>query len=163
MGYTKESGFTLVELLVVLGIIGVLSGAMAMTFDLVTKTNSMAMEQSNALIQVHMAGSWISKDVKSAYELLLTPELCSMNCRKGANFDNYTITYKIDGSTLKRTSQGLLPVGEPQTITIARFIDPATSFVLDPGGNTGTFTVTAHNNQSSSDNITRIYKLKVGY
>ena len=165
MGYSKESGFTLIELLVAVGIIGVLSGALAMTFGLVMKTSAMAMEQNSALSQVHMAGSWISRDMKNAYTFnrLPLPEVCSMNCREGAAFDNYTITYKIEDSVLLRTRQKLDPVGENETITVARFIGAAT---FDPAVSTEKYrklTITADSNQSNSDNITRIYKLKMGY
>jgi len=168
-GHRKEHGFTLIELLVVMGIIGVLSAAAALTFGVVMKISPSAMEQNSELSQVHMAGSWISRDMKNAYYFSISTPVCSMKCREGENFDEYNIAYKIEDRTLKRTSEQLdgagLPGGNPVTITVARFIDAAT-FILDPADSTGRYyklTVVADNNQSNSDNITRIYKLKWGY
>jgi len=167
MGYSQKHGFTLIELLVVMGIIGVLSAAAALTFSVVMKVSPIAMEQNSELSQVHMAGSWISRDMKNAYYFSISTPVCSMKCREGENFDEYNIEYKIEDRTLKRTSEQLdgagLPGGNPETITVARFIDAATFAPADSTGRYYKLTVMADNNQSNSDNVTKVYKLKWGY
>jgi len=166
MGYSKESGFTLIELLVVVGIVGVLSTAAALTFNVVMKISPSAMEQNSELSQVHLAGSWIARDMKNAYTFTPgPPDLCSMTCREGASFDNYTITYSIADNALMRTRLKLDPVGEPETAIVARHIDAAnTGFIpADSSGNYYKLTVTADSNPSNAEGVTRIYKLKWGY
>jgi prepilin-type N-terminal cleavage/methylation domain-containing protein len=167
LDYREEHGFTLIELLVVMGIIGVLSAAAALTFGVVMKISPSAMEQNNELSQVHLVGSWISSDMKNAYYFSISTPVCSMKCREGANFDEYNITYTIEDSVLIRTRQKLNPVGQLETMIVARSIDADhTGFILDPADSTGKYyklTVMADSNQSNADNITRIYKLKWGY
>ena len=59
-------GFTLLELIIILSIIGGVSAVMAMTFSEATKVTSSDMAQALVLAQVHQASDWIAKDVASA-------------------------------------------------------------------------------------------------
>jgi prepilin-type N-terminal cleavage/methylation domain-containing protein len=139
MGYRKQNGFTLIELLVTMAILGFVSAAMAMTFSVVTKVSTEAMGQNQALTEVHMAGSWISRDVQNAKtgkELKTTAELqatdnkalCFMQCSvwdsAAKSFKQYTdnITYRIDNGMLIRTNQPENGGTITQT-TIAHYIE----------------------------------------
>jgi prepilin-type N-terminal cleavage/methylation domain-containing protein len=173
MGYTKRSGFTLVELLIVVAIMGVLSAAAAMTVSLVMKTSTTAMEQNRELGEVHMVGSWISRDMKNAVEILETTELCSMQCdvwddtAQGFLPGHENVEYRIEDGVLKRKNW---PQDNPalvETITVAQFINAAdTTFMPEPGDVSGKFyklAVTADYNESVPGSVTRVYKIKRGY
>jgi len=128
MGYGKQSGFTLVELLVVIAIVGFLGVIMTMAFSAVTKTSTLASGQNMALNQVHLAGSWISRDVRNAITGTVknTTGLCTMICSKwnGTSFsttENETITYSISDHILTRTSKvGVKPA---TNVDVAKYID----------------------------------------
>ena len=163
MGYGKQNGFTLVELLVVLAILGFLSAAMAMTFNVVTKTSTMAAGQNMALNQVHLAGSWISRDVRNAIEGTVdntTPLLCKMECYgwNGTTFrtENVTITYSIDSNRiLKRTST----VGG--SYDVARFIDSTgTTFTCENSTENKYFKLTVKANYNNGSIFEKVYKIK---
>jgi prepilin-type N-terminal cleavage/methylation domain-containing protein len=167
MCYSKRSGFTLVELLIVISIMGVLSAAAATTVSLVMNTSTTAMGQNRELGEVHMVGSWISKDMKNATAVQTTvgDTLCSMQCSVGEGFATENVTYLLDSGerTLKRTSQ--LGSDPPKTITIARSIDgDSTIFTCE---NTSTkyynLTVTADYDNVGNPGVTRVYKISRGY
>jgi prepilin-type N-terminal cleavage/methylation domain-containing protein len=172
MGYSKQNGFTLVELLVVLSIIGVLSTAIAMTIGVVMKTSTTAMEQNSALSQVHMAGSWISRDLKNADASEDISEtagdlLCSMTCyvwdEVAQEFREVpeTVEYRKEGGELNRKSWPNDTPALVKTSTVAQFLDDAnTSFVSDPIGSGGPYyklTVTA------VPGVTKVYRIMRGY
>lgn len=186
VGNSKRNGFTLIELLVVIAIIGVLSAAVALTFSVVTKVSSQAMEQNSALSQVHMAGSWISKDmknvvkdevpglVKATDELSATDNtlLCFMQCyawdslNNGFAAVNVNVTYRIVNGILTRKSQPANGSAPETIITIAQYIEGpglgTTYFVQadDDPDHYYTLTVTADYNNA---HITKIYKIMRGY
>jgi prepilin-type N-terminal cleavage/methylation domain-containing protein len=167
MSYSKRGGFTLVELLIVISIMGVLSAAAAMTVSLVMKTSTTAMGQNRELGEVHMVGSWISRDMKNATVVQTTVggTLCSMQCLVGEGFATENVTYLLDSDerSLKRWSQ--LGSDPPKTITIARSIDGGgTTFTCE---NLTTkyynLTVTADYNEVGNPGVTRVYKINRGY
>jgi len=180
MGYSKQNGFTLIELLVVIAIVGVLSAAVAMTFGIVTTVSTTAMGQNRALSQVHMAGSWISRDVQNAKagkELKTTAELqatdnkalCFMQCSvwdsSAQSFKTYAdnVTYRIDNGILTRTSQPENGGAFTQA-TIAHYIEgpSETSTYFSPENSTNKYfilTVTANYNGSSFEKVYKINKV----
>lgn len=172
--YTKKGGFTLVELLIVISIIGVLTAAAATTVSVVMKTSTTAMEQNRELGEVHMAGSWISRDMKKArsgHDFVQTTAgstLCSMQCYVGEGFITENVTYLIDigERSLKRRSQPGDGSAPATTITIARLIAGpglTTTWFSKITDNYYNLTVTADYNGSIPGSVTRIYKMKQGY
>jgi|GEM_PF-792416 type II secretory pathway pseudopilin PulG len=149
-------GFTLLELIIILSIIGGASAVMAMTFSEATRLTSSDVAQAIVLAQVHEAGVSIAKDVASADNITaVSPgNLCSMTCYQwsGSAFTRGTVTYTITNGNLLRNGN-----------YIAQYIDPAsTSFIkVTPTvteNNTYLLTIRAAKslgtNKYASDNIT---------
>lgn len=109
---SERGGYTLLELLVVLAILGLTTAVTAMTIGIalnITATNS---AQSILLCDVYQAASWISKDVLSADNI--TPDngtvLCSLKRYAWNGADNITnitqIDYVVSNSQLLRKVNG---------------------------------------------------------
>ena len=68
----NEKGFTLLELLAVIGISGIITGVMSMTIIMMMKVSAQSNDYAVALQQVQNAGYWITRDVMMAQTV--TPE-----------------------------------------------------------------------------------------
>ncbi len=161
MRYKAEGGFTLVELLVVIGILGFLSAAMVMTFGVITKTSSTAAGQNMALSEVHMAGNWISRDVVNAIAHTVQPTaggtLCSMqtyawNSSTGI-FDQLAVIYVIADGILTRQ------VGSDPAIQVARYIVPAATTFTCEDNATRYFRLTVRAEYNGTG-VTEVYRIK---
>jgi len=64
-----EKGFTLIEVLVVVGILGAIMGVMAMTVGIMPKVSGESNDQAIALRQVQNAGYWITRDAQRAQNI----------------------------------------------------------------------------------------------
>jgi prepilin-type N-terminal cleavage/methylation domain-containing protein len=151
-----QRGYTLIELLVTIGILAAISGVMALTFSMATNITRTDTAQSIILSQVHQAAAWISRDVQSA--TIVTPvnsgtRLLSLKRSNwnGTAFDNNTQVYYdiAAGGVMTRTlsdSQGT------KVANVAQFIsypDSNTSFTKGPS--------------TVAENNTYILKLKASY
>jgi len=148
-----QQGFTLVELLIIIAIMGVITGVMALTFSLATNITRTDSAQSIILTQVHQASAWISRDVQSATTVtpvnsptkLLSLKRFSWN---GTTFEtNAQVDYDIaSNGTMTR----ILTDSQGTRVTqVAQFIDypdPNTSFMKGPS--------------TAAENNTYILKLK---
>jgi prepilin-type N-terminal cleavage/methylation domain-containing protein len=161
MVYKKQNGFTLVELLVSLAILGFVSAAMAMTFDVVTKTSTVAMGQNRALSEVHTAGSWISRDVVSSLANTVQPTsgntLCSMQSyvwnSSTQAFELPVIKYQIINGILTRK------IGSNPALQVAQFIDGAATTFTCADNTTKYFTLTVRSEYNGTS-VTEVYKMK---
>ncbi|MFA7247599.1 MAG: type II secretion system protein [Dehalococcoidia bacterium] len=127
-------GFTLIEVLVMIAILGAITGIMAMTFGMVTRTIATNTAENLMMSQVNQAANWIAKDVESSSSVSTDDGtvLCSMqryvwdgNEISGST----TVEYIVIGGILLRRVDG----GAGQTV--AQFIaypDADTTFVQAP-------------------------------
>jgi prepilin-type N-terminal cleavage/methylation domain-containing protein len=162
-GLIRQRGFTLVELLIVIAVVGLVTGVMAMMFSLVAKISSKSTSQNIVLSQVQQAGSWLSRDIMSADNVTLYASgtrLCKIGRYQWNGTDNITsaiIDYDIINNKLTRT------VEPGQTRLIAQFISPhgsgtdLTASASASENNTYIFTVTSF--YGTSDNFSRVYKM----
>ena len=161
-GLVRQRGFTLVELLVVIAVIGLVTGVMAMMFSLVTKVSTTSTSQNIVLSQVQQAGSWLSRDIMSADNVTLYTSgtrLCKIGRYQWNGTDNITsaiIDYDITNNKLTRT------VEPGQAQIIAQFISPhgsgtdLTASTLLTENNTYIFNVQSIYSTSS---FSRVYKM----
>jgi prepilin-type N-terminal cleavage/methylation domain-containing protein len=107
-----DKGFTLIELLVVIAIMAFLTGAIAMTFNLVTNVSANSTEQYMVMSQVQVAGSTIAKDIASSCNVTAGSAgnwHCSMSRYMWNGTDNVTTTpvdYIISNGVLTRRVNG---------------------------------------------------------
>lgn len=159
----KQHGFTLVELVVIIGILSIISAILAQTFVVVTRVNSMATSQNKLVIQTHTAANWISGDVESALKGSVTAgtgnTLCSMRRYQWNGADNITdntsITYQVNNNILTRQ------VGSNTAQQIAQFILASGTTFAAENVTTGYYdlTVTASDNSSSYSEVFKMNQL----
>jgi len=104
---TTEKGFTLLEVLVTLAILGAIMGVMSAAVIVIMKTSSQNNEWNVNIRQVQNAGHWISQDALMA-QVVTTDSpgvfLALSWCDWNGN-DN-VVQYFFDGNTLKRQLNG---------------------------------------------------------
>jgi len=133
-----EKGFTLIEVLVVVGILGAIMGVMAMTVMTIMIVSPKSNDHVIALRQVQNAGYWISRDTQMAQNIhtnLTAPEFLILTWTdwdlSGGGNIYHSVTYTLedmpDGvKKLMRRHQD--SEGEDEQILIAEYI------YYDPGG-----------------------------
>jgi type II secretory pathway pseudopilin PulG len=131
----NQVGYTLIELIVIIAILGTITTVMAMTINMALKLTTADTAQNILLSQVHQAASWIAKDVASADNITTDSGtvLCSIKRYVWNQVDNITATttidYVVSNSNLLRKVNG-----SPGSI-VAQYIqypDTDTSFTIAP-------------------------------
>ena len=146
----NKQGFTLVELLVALAIVGVISGVMVNIISMVRNTTGESTAQSLMMSQVNQAANWIARDIESAGSVTGTSGnvLCAVTRYVWNGTDMGTsenISYEVtSGNILLRKVNGSAS-GTP----VAQFIS------YPPG--IGNYTIV------TSENNTYIIKLRSVY
>ena len=172
--HLDQRGFTLVEMLVVVALVGIIAAGIAMTISQVMAVNSRTSSHMVALRQVQQAGDRISKDVLQAQVVgfgddpVGTKFPLSLTWVDMDNTKN-EVTYTITADNRLRRHIKVTPAGEAPTPTeivtyIAQYIDvtinPDTTkpnTYLSPDGRFITFTVTATVGMRSE---TRVYEME---
>jgi len=146
----KQSGFTLVELLIAVAILGAIGGALSMAIVTIMKTTDSTKDQAVILQQVQNAGYWISRDVQMAEDV--SPgaggALVTVNQADGE------VAYVFDGTTLKRQ------LGGQETLVAQYIVVEDTSFVDDTEAgdarNKYRLTITASRGEAE---VERVYEI----
>jgi prepilin-type N-terminal cleavage/methylation domain-containing protein len=136
-----ELGFTLLELMIALGIMSIIGVTIAMTTATITKVTPKITSETVALYQAQNAGYWITRDVQTAQIVdpaPITGEFLILTLKVEGS-DDVSITYQLqnaaDGSKkLMRIRDGISmlvaehiyydPVGDPDSSTIVLAPDP---------------------------------------
>ena len=157
-----EAGFTLVELIVVIAVVGLVAGVMALMFNVVTKVSSESTSQNIVLSQVHEAGSWLTRDIVSSTNVTTytsgtrLAKIVRYLWNGSDNISTVVIDYDIINNKLLRT------VEPGQGKLIAQFISALGSgtglnkSAATSENNTYIFTVQSSYNNSS---FSRVYKI----
>lgn len=174
-----QRGFTLVEMLVVVTLVGIIAAGIAMTISQVMAVNSRTSNHMIALRQVQQAGDRVSKDVLQAVPGNVVhntgddPFYLRLAIRyfddDEQDFAQYTVIFRLDGHRLQREyyDDYVDHTSQPDIInTVAQYIvdydpakplEPGTSFrpAAEPGAYV--FTVTAEVGMRTE---TREYEVK---
>jgi len=123
----NQKGFTLIEVLVTVGILGAIMGVMAMTVVTIMIISPKSNDQVIALRQVQNAGYWISRDVLGAKEVSTTEAGVFLAIDWGT--DGYDVNYVFDeDNELRRKLNG----ASPGTLIAQYIVIDETSFEEDP-------------------------------
>ncbi|MCJ7791592.1 MAG: type II secretion system GspH family protein [Dehalococcoidia bacterium] len=159
-----QRGFTLIELVLVIGLTGIIAGGITLTIMQVFNMDARTRNDMIAVYQVRQAGKLVSQDilqaktvttgVSSGFPLTLT-------WTEGATGgDSHTVIYTLvdmPSGGLKRLQRNESVNGGSQTVTpVAEYINPAYTSCVWVGG-VLTFTVTATVGGQSE---TRVYEVK---
>ena len=132
----NQRGFTLVEVIIVLAIIGIVIGAATTTIVQVINGSSSTSNHMIAIRQVQNAGYWVSRDVQMAQEVEPTadPDGFPLTLRwtewadGGLNGDQHQVVYSLvdmpGGLAKLQRQHTCVPLGLDMTIIVAEFIDP---------------------------------------
>lgn len=134
----SEKGFTLIEVLITIGIMGAIMGVMSMTIIMFLIAGPESNDRTVAIRQVQNAGYWISRDVTGAGTITVdgdpaTPEFITLTIPLSSS-DNETVLYEFEDMAgglkkLVRTNQD-----SGNQILIAEYI------YYDPNGDPGNST-----------------------
>lgn len=148
----NQKGFTLIEVLVTIGILGAIMGVMSMTVVTIMKISSQSNDQITVLRQVQNAGYWISRDVQMAKEV--SPTEAGVFLAIDWDGDNYDVNYVFNGNELRRQLNGSTP-----GILIAQYIvgvGTDTTFTSPDSDNKCTLTIKAERGNAE---VTRVYEI----
>jgi prepilin-type N-terminal cleavage/methylation domain-containing protein len=126
----SQKGLTLIELLLVLGLTGIIGAVATMSIGQVFTSAAISNDQNTAINQVRNAGHWISRDVQMAQTV--TPDSGDSGfplILKWTDYggDEHRVVYALVGSELNREHYtNYDPVTNPDpdaTTFVAQFID----------------------------------------
>ncbi|HEX7365150.1 MAG TPA: type II secretion system protein [Dehalococcoidia bacterium] len=155
---TTEKGFTLIEVLVALAILGGIMAVASEAVVVLTRTSAQTNEWNINLRQVQNAGHWISRDALMA-QVVHTDTPGDLLDLSWSDWDgnNFNVEYILDGNTLTRQLDDGSIVSE---LFIAQFIDPIhTTCVWNDQDNRLIVTIRASLNGDGGRFVERIYEI----
>jgi prepilin-type N-terminal cleavage/methylation domain-containing protein len=67
----RASGFTIIEVIISIAIVGIISVAVASTIGMLYRVNASSLNRANAIRQVQNAGMWVTQDIQSAQTITI--------------------------------------------------------------------------------------------
>lgn len=155
-------GFTLIELIIVIGLTGIITAGITLTIMQVFNMDARTRDDMIAVYQVRQAGKLVSEDILEAQDVDTeddpgTPKLELLTLTWATNY-THEVIYTLEDNELWRSES--VNSGDPTMTRVAEYIDPdQTSCVPKPwvDGSVLTFTVTATVGEQSE---TRVYEVK---
>jgi prepilin-type N-terminal cleavage/methylation domain-containing protein len=97
--FRNEKGFSLLELLVAIGIVGLVGGGMTMTTATIVKITPQSNDHIIVLSQAQNAGYWITRDMFTAQAIDINPamgEFMNLSLTVVGDDEGNTISYRLD-------------------------------------------------------------------
>jgi len=163
---TTEKGFTLIEVLVTLAILGAIMGVMSAAVITIMRVHSQNTEWNVNLRQVQNAGHWISRDALMA-QVVSDNKTGVFLALSWSDWEgnSYDVDYVLNDNTLMRQLSVRHPDGstDNSTLLVAEYIVPA-STTCSWGGESGdenklTVTITASLHEPPRYAAERIYEI----
>lgn len=151
-----QSGFSLLELIIVVALTGLITAAITTTVFQVFNMNTRTANRMAAVSQVQQAGKLVSEDVLEALSVDTESELLKTT-RTGAGTNaTHVIIYALEGGELWRSES--IDGGDPIVTRVAEYIDSdPIKTRCDWDGTVLIFRVTA---KVGDESETREYKIK---
>ncbi len=151
--HKDEKGITLIELVVVLGVAGIITSAITMTFFQVFINNAHSTAHMTAVKQVENAIHWLNRDVQGAQSVNIAPSGFPLTLTWVEwNNKKQEVTYRLGdmGGGAKQLERQHVTydasgnvIGN-QTTLVARYIDPGSTMTnCQYSGGVFTYTITA--------------------
>jgi len=103
----SQEGFTLIETLVVIALLGAIGGVMSMTIITIMNISAQSNDHVIALRQVQNAGHWISRDTEMALTVVTTKPGVFLSIQwDDWGGSHYEVDYVFEGDKLKRQLNG---------------------------------------------------------
>ena len=155
----SEKGFTLIEVIIAVAIIGIITPALAMTTTTLLTNHQQANDHNIVLHQVQNAGHWISHDVQMAKNVVFDdpngfPLTLYIPVDTDENND-LRVDYSFDANKLKRQVHNTLDTLVSETL-IAEYIDVQDTTFSNLDSNIYTLTVKASKGEAV---VERIYEV----
>jgi prepilin-type N-terminal cleavage/methylation domain-containing protein len=124
----NQKGFTLIEVLVTVGILGAIMGVMSMTVMSIMIIAPRSSNWAIALRQVQNAGYWISRDVLMSENVTVDEPgvFLALEWDDGGGA-HYEVDYVFSDGELRRQLNG----ASPGTLVAQYIVEADTSFVVD--------------------------------
>jgi prepilin-type N-terminal cleavage/methylation domain-containing protein len=126
----SERGFTLIEIMVALAIVGLISGAATMIVGQIFRINSESTSRITLNRQVQNAGLWLSTDIQTARSVSITPGLTGfpvvITWAEWDTPEEYQVEYYISAeNVLYRHLTAIVgtTTTQDQTLPIASYLD----------------------------------------
>jgi prepilin-type N-terminal cleavage/methylation domain-containing protein len=162
--YKDQRGFTLIEMLVVLVLIGIITGGITAAISQVLTINTRASNHMIAVRQVQQAGKEVSKDTLQAQNVTYSdnPFLLTLAWTDSDGAEN-AVNYTIEDNKLQRSQS--IDGSSPTFRVIAQYIDPVQTSCnpvgVLPDNSAINFKVTATVGNGPYEAIeTRIYEIE---
>ena len=161
---TSEKGFTLIEVLVALAILGAIMTVTSAAVVILTRTSTQNNEWNFNLRQVQNAGHWISRDALMARVVVTpTPGHFPLNLSwSDWDSNDFNVDYVLNGNTLTRQLNVTHFDGstDNSTLLIAEYIDPVnTTCTWNEQDNRLIVTIRASLNEDGGRFVERTYEI----
>jgi len=125
----RQTGMTLVELIIAIAIISLMAGGIAMAVHQLLTSNRQANDQQYAVSQLRQAEHWITQDAQMTWTINSSGFPLTLSWTGIVDQADHQVTYTLEGpsGSLKRLQRYELVDGIPNTLVVAQNIDDVAS------------------------------------
>jgi prepilin-type N-terminal cleavage/methylation domain-containing protein len=154
----SEKGFTLLELVVSLSILGFVTTGLSLTIDTIFKTSSVAANETQSMRQVQTAGYWITRDIQRGVSIstAVSGRFLDLDYYDGTGWTHTAHVYYVinNGQMTRYLSDGSsLPIAQD-------IISAGTSITSDNSTGTVKWTLNIAVSNGATENRTATYLIE---